>query len=193
MSAFDKLKQFADRPKAKRSSAEEITDVSMQPACETLVAASRGFKDAEAELKNAQEAILDYMRPIHSAEIREGTPSTTYKLNELLMCIFTDRFGALKDFEVAEAKERLSKAKVPFDRLFKEKVKLKLKESVSENEKELENLINQLGDLLPRFFEVSVETSPVDDFDKALAREGVYGDLADIVERARYKPTIRVS
>lgn len=194
MSVFDKLKQVADhQPKEKKSSAKEIADPAIGLACENFVKASRDQKNAEAVLKQAQAEVLDYIKPIHSQEIEAGDPTKTYRLNGTVMCMFTDRFGALKDHEISLVKEKLQEAEVPFEKLFKERVKLKLKDSVADNSKELEKLIESLGDLLPRYFEVGVETLPVDDFDKALARENIYGKIGDIVERIRWKPTLKVT
>ena len=193
MNAFDKLKMMSDsKPKGKKSSAHEITDSSIQEMCDRLVVASKQAKNAEAELKLAHEEVLDYTKPLHSSALKDGDPIQTFKLNGSVMCIFTDRYSALKDEDIKEAGEILKKANVPFEKLFRQKVELKLKDVVKENVDKLEELMTKLGDLLPDYFEVSVQTLPVDDFDKALAREKVSGELSEIAGRARYKPTIRV-
>lgn len=193
MGAFDKLKQVSEKPKDKKSSAREVKDEGLQPACQNFVKASKAFKNAEAELKQSQEEILQVMRLTHASSIKEGNLTKSYRINDSVLCIFTDRFGALKEHDLEEASAKLKKANVAFERLFKEKVELKLKDTVSDNEKELEKLITALGDLLPKYFDVTVKTLPVDDFDTALSRENVYGELSDVVERIRYKPTMRVS
>lgn len=193
MGAFDKLKQVSEKPKDKKSSAREIKNEALQPACDSFLKASKAFKNAEAELKQSQEEILEVMRRTHADSIKEGNLTKSYRINDSVLCIFTDRFGALKEHDLEEAATKLKKANVPFERLFKEKVELKLRDNVSDNEKELEKLIEALGELLPKYFDVVVKTLPVDDFDEALSREGVYGELSDVVERVRYKPTMRVS
>jgi hypothetical protein len=194
MSSFEKIKQFSNKSDLTESSTIEIADSNVQAICEEFVLASRNYKKAEASLKSSQEAILNYIKPIHSTNIKENKhPPTTYRINNSLICIFTDRFSALKEADIELTKENLFKIGVPFDRLFKERVKLKLKESVSENENEISNLITQLGDLLPKFFDVSVETVPVENFDKVVAQEGTYDQVSNVLKHSRYKPTLKVS
>ena len=193
MGAFDKLKQVSEKPKDKKSSVREVKVESLQAACDAFVKADKALKNAEAEHKQSQEEILEVLRRTHAESIKEGNLTKSYRVNDNVLCIFTDRFSPLKGPDLEEASAKLKKANVAFDRLFKEKVELKLKANVADNEKELEKLIEALGDLLPKYFEVNVKTLPVDNFDEALSREKIYGELSDIVERVRYKPTMRVS
>ena len=78
--------------------------------------------------------------------------------------------------------------------IFCQKASVSLKSSVSSDEDKLEELIEKLGpDLLEEFFDVKVATVPNKNFDQLVAREGVYKELSEIIERLRNKPSVKVS
>jgi hypothetical protein len=196
MSAFDSLKKAETKStKSKKSSAVEITNEELSKACKDVIKASKDEKNAKALKDQAGAEIIDAVSLVHNAGLENQTLDKTFRVNESVMVIFTDRFKSLSEDDVVETKEILkttNNSKI-FDRLFRETAKFSLKEGVADNEKLLGELIETLGDKMTKFFDVKISVQPVDDFYKTLVKENVQVELKDVVERLRYKPTLKVS
>lgn len=191
---LSKFKKLADKPKAKKTTADAIIDPAMEEVCNNLVKTSAALKNAKAAHENVQAEIIDYMQPKHIEALRSNSLTKTFDLNDKVKCIFTDRFKALTAEDIKEFEERLIEKNVAVEKLLKERVSLKLKKHVEDDEDKLNKLIEALGeDLLERYFEIKVETVPVKDFYTAVVREDVVDELEDVIERIRYKPTVKVS
>lgn len=191
---LSKFKKLADKPKAKKTTAEVVIDPAMEEVCEKLVKTSAALKNAKAAHENAQAEIIDYMQPKHMDALRGNSLTKTFELNDKVKCIFTDRFKALSPEDLKEFEDNLAEKEIAVDKLLKEKVSLSLKKHVEDDEEKLNKLIEALGeDLLERYFEVKVSTVPVKDFYAAVVRENAVDPLEDVIERIRYKPTVKVS
>ena len=193
--ALSKFKDLASKQEKKpKSSAQLIEDPSQDQLCNQFVIASKNFKNAEAEMKQKQAEIIDYISPVHFERLKDNNLEKTFKINDKVMCIFTDRFSSLSNEDVTEAQKITSESSIPFEKLFKEKVTLKLKKSIEENEKELEKLIELLGEgTIEKYFEVGYAVQPADDFYVSVAKEGMVDKLRGLIERVRYKPTVKVN
>lgn len=192
---LSKFKDLANKQEKKtKSTAQVVVDPSVDVLCDQFLVASKNFKNAEAELKQKQAEVIDYISPIHFDRLNENNLEKTFKINDKVMCIFGDRFSALSNEDVQETQAITTEAKVPFEKLFKEKVTLKLKKGIEENEKELEKLIELLGEgVVEKYFEVGYSVHPTDDFYVSVTKEGLVNKLRGLIERIRYKPTVKVS
>ena len=194
MSIFNTLNKAAEETKkTKKSSAVEVHNEDLEAACHTFVKASKDEKNAKAARAQASSELIDFLSPVHGEALKNNSLTRTFRINDKVMCTFGDRFGTLGPEDVEDAQTALQEAKVPFDRLFREKAKFVLKKSIEDNEKLLEELVGKLGEDFTKYFDVSTEVVPVDDFYKAVSREGCYDELKDVIERIRYKPTVKVS
>jgi len=189
------LKDIANKQDKKtKSTSQNIEDQSKDALCDQLIVASKNFKNAEAALKQKQAEVIDYISPIHFERLKENNLEKTFKINNKVMCIFGDRFSNLSEEDVAEAQQITSSNSVPFEKLFKEKVTLKLKKSIEDNEKELEKLIGLMGaDVIEKYFDVGCAVQPADDFYVSVTKEGLIDKLRGLIERIRYKPTVKVN
>lgn len=188
------FKKAEAKAKPRKASHDIIQDASMDEICDLLIRTSRDLKNAKAAHENAQAEIIDYMSPKHLDNLKKGSLAKTFKLNEKVMCIFTDRFKNLNDEERAEVEKRLSDAKIPIEKLFTEKLSLKLNPAVEENYEKLKELHALLGpEKFEEFFAFKVNFTPVDDFYKSVVKENAVEVLEDVIENIRYKPTVKVS
>ncbi len=184
----------AQKSKPKKSNAALIEDPSIEDACAQLVRTSRDFKNAKAAHENAQAALIDYISPIHLASLKSKSLTKTFKLNEKVMCIFTDKFKNLSPDDRKDVEELLEEAKIPIERLFAEKLSLKLNKSIEEDSDKLTALHELLGEeKFNEYFEFDVKFAPVDEFYKSLVREGGVEVLQDVIPQFRNKPTVKVS
>jgi len=192
MSAFNKLKQVSSSSKKKNSSVKEIQDLALSPLVNRLVEASKALKNAEANWNKEQYEVLQYAKDLHKQTLQSLDTTKSYKINDLVMCTFTDKFSSFDEHSTVEVMTKLQEANISFEKLFMQKAFLKMRPEVASNESKLQELIDLLGDRVSEFFEVRVLTTPVENFDAALQREKAYNLISDSVERHRAKPSIRV-
>lgn len=190
-SAFDKLRKSSEKTKSKSKGVAEINNPDMDVACDNFILSSRDFKNAEAALKRDKSIIIDFMRTAFGQAMEAGDATKSYRLNEKLLCIFTDRFSAPTEQDVQEIQSAVGEA--IFNKLFKQSASIKIKENVASNEEKLTELLNLLGDKADQFFDIGVSYTTVDDVDKLVAAEGCYDKLGEVLERLRYSPTIRTA
>lgn len=192
MSAFNKLKQVSSSSKKKNSSVKEIQDLALSPLVNRLVEASKALKNAEANWNKEQYEVLQYAKDLHKQTLQSLDTTKSYKINDLVMCTFTDKFSSFDEHSTVEVMTKLQEANISFEKLFMQKAFLKMRPEVASNENKLQELIDLLGDRVSEFFEVRVLTTPVENFDAALQREKAYNFISDSVERHRAKPSVRV-
>lgn len=189
--AFDKLRKSAEKTKTKSKGPSEINNPEMDTACDNFIISSKDFKNAEAALKRDKAIIIDFMRAAFAQNMNAGDAIKSFKLNDKLLCIFTDRFSAPSEQDVQELQSAVGE--VIFNKLFKQTASIKIKESVSSNEEKLSELLTLLGDKADKFFDIGVSYIATDDIDKLVAAEGCYEQIGDTLERLRYSPTIRTA
>jgi hypothetical protein len=188
-----KFKDLAPKEKTTKSTVEPIVDAQIDEVCDRLVRSSKELKNAEAAHEQAQAEVIDYMMPIHLERLQKGSLNKSFRLNDKVLCLFTDRFKNLSQDDRQEVESRLEKANIPVDKLFTEKLSLKLKKDIEENYEMLNKLMSLLGeDVLKEYFDLDIKFTPVDDFYKALVKENAVSCLEDIISQIRYKPTVKV-
>lgn len=189
MSVFDKLKKSNTTTKRK-SNVQEIVIVEVEELCNQLIEASANLKNAEGQYENLKSQLHQEVKGIYSNSIKEGEPIKSFKLNGKITCIFTDKFQTVDDTLDQILQSKLTPEQ--YQKLFKPQAQLKLKDCVSKNEELVSELVGLLGDKLDKFFDTGLKVNCCNDFDKVCAIEGCYGEIEDIVEQLRYKPTIRI-
>ena len=192
MSALGKLKKASsDKPKKSKSSVVDVSNPEMEEVCNQLIEASRDYKNAEAALKLAQAEVIDYVKPLHRDGLKKNDPVKSFRLNEKVLCLFTDKFKVVGEEDSKEIKEAIGEEAM--GRLFQEKLSLSIKKEIAADDEKIGQLLEILGEEnLHKFFDFSVVSVARKDFFKNVARESVVNELEDVIDRIHYKPTVRV-
>ena len=191
--ALEKFKKTSSAKKTKKLSGKCITDASMESACDDFIRTTKDLKNAKAAHELAQSEIIDYMIPKHFDSLRGRCLEKTFRLNDKVMCIFADRFKNVSSEDQEIIRARLSQQDVPVERLFTERLSIKLRPEIEDNDEELNKLVELLGEeKFEQYFEYDVKFSPVSDFYRSLVETKTVEVLEDIVEQIRYKPTVKI-
>lgn len=189
---LDKFKSESKDSK-KKSSVVEIQEPSLDNTCDELIKASKNLKNAEAALEQAQAEIIEFLFPKQMEALKKSDLTKSFRLNDKVLCLFTERFKDINKDDREEIEKRLNQANISIEKLFAEKLNLKLKKEVEDNYPKLEKLLELLGEnILKEYFDYNVRFVPVDDFYKALIKENAVDIFQDIIENIRYKPTVKV-
>jgi len=184
-------KAKADKPKKNEMPVLNGLSDDMKSRIERYLEAKKEKKNAEADMKTEEPAIIEFARKAQDKNAFAGNYNGSYNIGGLVKFVTQDRFSCPQDEDVQkEVKKVLGKY---YEEIIETEVSVSLKPEVFTNKKLKEELVKIIGSRFSEFFVTETKISVKEGFAQEQYKiAGSQKKLDDI--RAllpQYKPSIR--